>query len=162
MPIDLKAISKKTYNSFGDLREDFDWFYYHCLSKHRNDRLVVKAANKLKETLKKEEWKLNLCRQCYENKYNDPNVSMEMLCDSPHLLLWVDCGRYGFWPAKLIQCETDDKLAVQYFGDKTYDTVNSSACLMYSKDTPENGYGSCAGTDPFVDAIEVKWFYILN
>lgn len=163
MPIDLKGIVKKTYYSIDDLCADFDWFIHNCLIKHRSDRTIVKAANDIPTIIKGEIKKIVSCRQCYENAYNS-DESMSMLCAPPHLLLWVDCGRYGYWPAKLMHFEDEDHLTVRYFGDLTESTVKSTSCLMISRVIPENNHGTGAGTDLFDEAMQVSGIdnYVLN
>lgn len=153
--IDLKTISKKTYESFDELRNDFAWFIRNCLSINRNERDVVKAANSAWQILNDQIQELNLCVQCYKHSYENPNESITMVCDPPHRLLWVDSGRYGYWPAKMLRSEADDQLTVRYFGDQTTSKVSSDLCLMYSEAIPENAHGSGSGTELFDEAVKV-------
>lgn len=140
--IDMNSIIKKNYSSFDELREDFAWLAHNCLAIHPSNEKVVKAAKSLVDLLEAEIYNLALCRQCYKNAYEHPENSFTMLCDHPHLLLWVNCGKYGFWPSKLMRCEDDGTVTVRYFGDYTNATINSTECLLFSEKTPVNGYKS--------------------
>lgn len=161
MPIDLKAISKKTYNSFDDLRKDFEWFIHNCRTIHRN-RDIVKAATNTSKFLENEIRSIILCGQCYEHRYYHPEDGLSMLCDPPHLLLWVDCEQYCYWPAKLMRCEGNDNVMVQYFGDSTISTVASKNCLMFSNTIPKNAHGIGSGNKSFDDAVKVIHVYTDN
>lgn len=143
-PIDFKEMVKKTYVSFQELMEDVGWFVHHCLTKYSGSRSIVTAAKSLKNLFEVEIYNLCLCSQCYlhANEYGED--SFPVLCDPPHLLLWVDCKKYGFWPAKLMRLEEDniDNVTVRYFGEYTNSTINVADCLLYSEDIPGNDFGN--------------------
>lgn len=161
-PVDLKSITKKNYKAFDDLCSDFAWFIHNCLTINRNDRDVPKAANAAIEILNRQIRELKLCDQCYQISYVRPNEPMTTVCDPPHRLLWVNCAKYGYWPAKMLRFEDDGQLTVRFFGDKTISTVSPDECLMYSVNIPENDFGSGAGTPPFDEAIQEVTKYIEN
>lgn len=107
-PIDFQTIKDSEYMNFVELREDFAWFVHNCLVKYpsgnsKTKKDIPKAANKLLQGLEQEIQNLKLCSECYENAYKNPDNSFMMPCKTPHILLWVDCVQYGFWPAKLMK-----------------------------------------------------------
>lgn len=152
-PIDMKAIVKKSYDSFKELCEDFSWFTHNCLTKYSNQK-ILKAAVQLPKTVDDEIYNLLLCEQCYANAYHHPDRSFTMLCNPPHALLWVDCHQFGYWPAKLMRVENDDSVTVRFFGDWTNATVKHELCLMYSEEVAKNKHGAGTGP-PFKMALQV-------
>lgn len=122
---------------------------------------IGKAASLLPKLLEKELNKLLLCEKCYQNENIPGNESITMLCNPPHLLLWVNCGEYGYWPAKLIRYKSKEDVTVRYFGDWSIDTVYAENCKMFSKQSPVNEHGPGAGT-PFQLALKVIRLTIRN
>lgn len=137
---------KKTYTSFAELREDFSWFIHNCLTvtagKIKKD--AEKGAKRLLNLIDDEIYNLLLCSKCYENAYKRPDESVA--CDPPHILLWVDCKVYGYWPAKLMRCVDDHNVTVRYFGDYSNDTIDAGNCLMFSNTAPKNEHGPAKGS----------------
>lgn len=151
--IDLKEIIKKTYNDFMELREDVGWFAHNCLVKYSNGcsrknnaKAVVKAAEMLLPLLEQEIKNLLLCSECYENACHNPDDSFLMPCKTPHILLWANCGEYGFWPAKLMKCDSENMVHCRYFGDYTNQRLASSFCYIFSEEIPTNEHGPGIGS----------------
>lgn len=144
-PIDFQTIKDSEYMNFVELREDFAWFVHNCLVKYpsgnsKTKKDIPKAANKLLQGLEQEIQNLKLCSECYENAYKNPDNSFMMPCKTPHILLWVDCVQYGFWPAKLMKYDGENMVSVRFFGDHTNACVLSSECYIFSEVIPKNKY----------------------
>lgn len=150
-PVDFKQMIMKNYTSFGELREDIAWFGHNCMAQHSSNNSksakdIFKAATNLLNLVDKEISKALLCSECYANAYYHPLDSFVLPCEKPHLLIWVDCEDYGFWPAKMIKFDDENMVWVQYFGDHTSAVVTSSNCRIFSKDMPEHKNGSAIGS----------------
>lgn len=158
--MDFKTIAKKTYGSFDCLCEDIDWFVHNCLTAF-SDRKITTAAKRLRKLVKDEIFNLISCAKCYENEFHHSDQSVTMLCDYPHLLLWVDYEDYGYWPSKLMHYENDGKLTLRYFGDNTKSTERPEKCLMLSKGIPQNSHGIGTG-EQFDKAIQVIYIYSIK
>lgn len=134
----MNTIVHKNYVSFDDLRRDFEWLSHNCLAIHQNNKDIVSAAKCLVKMFEEEVYNLTLCRNCYENAYNNPENSFPLTCNPPHLLLWVNCGAYGYWPSKLMKCDNDG-VTVRYFGDYTNSTVSPTECIIFTEEKPDSG-----------------------
>lgn len=146
-PIDLKKVVEKTYKSFVDLRSDIGWFAHNLRVIYSNlntktSKNIIKAANKIVEAINQEITNLLLCSECYEKAYNEPDNSFLIPCKKPHILLWVDCSNYGYWPAKLMKYNDENKVFVRFFGDYTHLNVLSSKCFIFSNEIPKNEHGA--------------------
>lgn len=142
-PIDLKKIGEKTYKSFVDLRSDIGWFAHNMRVIYSNmnnktSKNIIRAANKIVEAINQEIMNLLLCSECYERAYNEPDNSFLIPCKEPHILLWVDCSNYGFWPAKLMKYNDENEVTVRFFGDYTHSKVSSSKCFIFLTGIPGN------------------------
>lgn len=144
-PIDLKTIAKKSYTSFNELREDFNWYTHNLLVKHRSNRSVTRAVKELKGILDGEINNIILCYQCYRSTYYHPEQPITTICNPPHMLVWVDCAEYSYWPGKLIQCENNEKATVRFFGDWSIATVSIKNCFMFTEEIPVNSHGTATG-----------------
>lgn len=117
----------------------------------------MKTAKELVEAVDQEIKNLLLCSECYENAYKNPVDSLLVPCKIPHILIWVNCGDYGFWPAKLMKYNDEDMVNVRFFGDYTNGCIPSSKCFMYSENMPENEHGPAHG-ETFELALQVCSF----
>lgn len=159
----MPHIVDKNYTTFADLRKDIKWLEHNLITKYstinsKTSRDIVKAATKIVSTVDREIEIMLSCPSCYETTYNNPDNSMTKPCSKPHPLVWIDCGLYGYWPAKLLKYCKDGKLFVRYFGDYTTAHVLSSKCMLYSREIPENNFGISEG-DSFTFAQQVSFDY---
>lgn len=52
-----------------------------------------------------------------------------MLCNEPHLVVWLKKGDSLYWPAKVMSIQ-DRWLNLQFFGDHTADKVSDVNCFL--------------------------------
>lgn len=144
-PIDLHEIVLKNYNNFVELRSDFAWFSHNCLIKFSKRHIIAKAAKKIKALLEQEIQNLLLCSECYKNAYDHPDDCIIWPCTKPHILVWANCDDYGFWPAKVMNCDGQN-ICVRFFGDYTSERLESSRCYILSEEIPQNQHGPASGS----------------
>lgn len=80
------------------------------------------------------------CISCYEHICNNPHDWISNVCESPHLLLWVNIEQitywpvdkgFTYWPCKVLSVK-DSTLEVVFFGDHKFCQVVASDCYLYS------------------------------
>lgn len=153
--ISFEKFSNETYHSLHELREDFEWFIHFCFSMHKTDSRIIKAANHISEVFENHMSDITKCVQCYENACNDPFGSFAEMCDPPHLLIWVNCGKLGYLPAKVLHCdEKRDEVTVRFSDERKIYVVPFNACLMFSMEIPDNGHAH--EEKPFDFAMKVN------
>lgn len=75
------------------------------------------------------------CFECYLHANEHPNEWFSMVCNEPHLIIWVKKTGANYWPAKLM-CITGQEVNVRLFGDHNDANVSAKNCLLYSESSP--------------------------
>lgn len=77
---------------------------------------------------------LKKCSECYSNAVKYPDDWFTMVCDEPHLIVWVKYAR-DYWPAKLMSVD-GSKIHVRFFAERTNADVPASKCIQYTEGYP--------------------------
>lgn len=142
-PVDFEFMSRKDYESLSDLKADLQWLKFNLLISRSND--VETAAKNLMTGFQEEIDCLIKCHECYKRAYDDHDKSFIVPCKQPHLLIWADAGKFGYWPTKLMGLNAE-KVHVRFFGDHTFDNLVVAKCQLLSKNRPAD-----------TDAFEVEY-----
>lgn len=131
----------------------------------------TKAARLLLDCIVKDIQIAKMCTNCYLNWSQHPDDWFSMVCDDPHLIVWVKKTGANFWPAKLTSV-TDQEVNVCLFGDHSQSTVSANSCLLYSESSPSripkppDAYNEALRVSTFgLDAADIrknKILYIKN
>lgn len=71
------------------------------------------------------------CGECYHNSKKYPNRWFAMVCNKPHLVVWIKRHDLFYWPAKLMSIDPlSGDLHLQFFGDQSEVEVLSSSCFL--------------------------------
>lgn len=71
------------------------------------------------------------CGECYRNSKKYPNCWFAMVCNEPHLVVWIERHDSLYWPAKLMSIDSlRGFLHLQFFGDHSEVEVLSSSCFL--------------------------------
>lgn len=155
-------MSNKEYETFRAFLSEITLYAYMAKTKYTDfipkiqKKTVLAGIKKMVERLESEMIFLKSCPECYGASTNDDDVSFLEPCTKPHVVVWIDCDDYGFWPAKIMKYnDKDDMVYVIFFGDRTNSHVSAKKCFLYSKEIPENPKGKGCG-DTFDLAIQVN------
>lgn len=83
-----------------------------------------------------------------------------MVCDEPHLVVWLKRGDSHYWPAKVMSIQ-DEWLNLQFFGDHTADKVSNVNCFLCAE-TKINTYqllNTWMQHSKYMDAMKVSSFF---
>ena len=112
----------------------------------------TKAARSLLDCIVEDVQNARACIECYTNATNHPDHWFSMVCDEPHMILWIKEKGANYWPAKLVSV-TGEEAKVCLFGDHSYVNVSSKNCLLYSESSPSRIPKS---PDAYNDALKVS------
>ncbi|XP_055306176.1 MYND-type zinc finger-containing chromatin reader ZMYND8-like [Sitodiplosis mosellana] len=137
-PMDLYQIKRKThtYTGFNEFYVDICWIVHNCVILFKETHDNTKAARALLNCIIEDVQSAKVCFECYLNANKHPDQWFSMVCDEPHLIIWIKKTGANYWPAKLIKIVTGQEVKVRLFGDHSYVDVSSSNCLLYSESSP--------------------------
>lgn len=137
---------------------------------YHSSKSATEETDRLLEVTIAEISDIRMCHECYLNKKENPDKWFTMVCNEPHLLVWVkrkSCEPY--WPAKLMTINDDDSstVNVRFFSDGSSKddnnnfihrlvTVASNDCLLYTEHCPYVGSNNCCTMHPLMRAEQVN------
>lgn len=119
-----------------ELLFDIEWFAYNCgiTSMNPSDK---SAATQLAKYVVEDFQSIKACVECYNNAFEKGEPSFIIPCEKPHLLVWADAEKYGYWPAKVMKINKDS-INLRFFGDHTSENLAMDTCYLFSKKRPED------------------------
>lgn len=134
----------------------FDCMYLIILILYLESNKKTKAARCLLSFITDGIQNIKKCSECYLNTIKHPANGFALVCDEPHLIIWVKRIEFNYyWPAKVITTDMQ-KVGVRFFGDHSLANVSASACFLYSESSPNRISKSSA---LYAVAIKVIHFF---
>lgn len=130
-------MKQKAYKNVDEFEEDIKRFGDTCCTIFPHKREIKKASKDLIGYVKEQIQLKKACDECFKNAYELGKSSVIKPCSKPHLLLWAKVKGFGYWPAKVMTVDAQEKTVhVRFFGDYSKSVLQATNCFLYSKNNP--------------------------